>query len=69
MDQVLFIGDNVYTPAEIKSVGNTAAKVWDAVCLSYRIDEDEEVIKFSCVGHGEMFETSVDFVDLEKHRI
>lgn len=69
MEQVLFIGNNTYTNSQIKEIGKSKASVWDAICLGYRIDEDDETVKFSCVGHGELFETSVEFSELERYVI
>lgn len=69
MEQVFFIGNNTYTASQIREIGKSQASIWDAVCLSYRIDDDDESVKFSCVGHGELFETSVEFSELEKYAI
>lgn len=52
--------------AGLLELGGYIASIWGGCCLSFEIDYKNEVVIFSCVEHGEFFDTEVSFVDLYK---
>ena len=59
-------GEMMFTEDELVAVGIKTASLWGAEYISHEINQDEGVVKYLCVEHGEMFNTSLSFEKVQE---